>query len=69
MSTTVRTIIGLLCVVALAMLASPELSSKMPQYVSQALALGLAALLKQMNAKAPEAVEAPAEEPKKDEPA
>jgi hypothetical protein len=59
MSNTTRLIVALLIAGALAALATPELSSKLPPGVSTIIATALAAVLNRMNAEAPAPSPAP----------
>lgn len=53
MSNTVRFIIAIIAAGALAALATPELSGKLPPGTAQIFAVGVAAALHRMNADAP----------------
>ncbi len=53
MSNTVRAILGLVLVAALAAMGTPQLSEKLPEGLSTVLAVAFAAMLREMDKKAP----------------
>jgi len=55
MSNTLRLVLAVVGAAVLAALATPELSSKLPQGVAQVLSVVIAAVLHKVNAEAPAA--------------
>lgn len=57
MNNTVRFVFGILMAGALAALATPQLSGKLPEGVSTILAVAIAEMLRRMNSESPKSLE------------